>query len=130
MELTLWERICHRLLGRTLRDRARGDQDLTDALVKSHRPIVPEVYLATTIMSAVATILVCWLIVAAFFVPGIGIAALIEGTPIRPRRRLASSGSTGMRTSSMRPNPATVAPSSPTASSPWRGRSSYHSFSG
>ena len=120
MELTLWERICHRLLGRTLRDRARGDQDLTDALVKSHRPIMPEVYLRRRSCPLRRRSSSVGSSSPPSSYPASASSRSSKAPPIRPRRRLASSGSTGMRTSSMRPNPATVAPSSPTASSPGR----------
>ncbi len=46
MELTAWQKICHRLLGRAFKKRARNDQTLSEDLVKGNIPIMPEVYMA------------------------------------------------------------------------------------
>ena len=79
MDLTAWQRISNRLLGRLLRKRARRDKELSDSLVKGSMPMMPEVYLATTIITSIAVALVCWSFVALFFIPDIGIIAYWEG---------------------------------------------------
>ena len=79
MDLTAWQRISNRLLGRLLRKRARSDKELSESLVKGSMPMMPEVYLATTIITSIAVALVCWSFVALFFIPDIGIIAYWEG---------------------------------------------------
>ncbi len=79
MDLTAWQRISNRLLGRLLRKRARRDKELSESLVKGSMPMMPEVYLATTIITSIAVALVCWSFVALFFIPDIGIIAYWEG---------------------------------------------------
>ena len=71
MDLTTWQRICNRVLGRTLRKRARRDQTLSDNLVKGAMPMMPEVYLATAIITTIAIALVSWSFVSLFFIPDI-----------------------------------------------------------
>ena len=78
MDLTAWQRISNRLLGRLLRKRARRDKELSDSLVKGSMPMMPEVYLATTIITSIAITLVCWSFVALFFIPDIGVIAFWE----------------------------------------------------
>ena len=58
MDLTAWQRICHRLLGGVFKKRARADKELSDNLVKASMPMMPEVYLATVF---VTTIVICLL---------------------------------------------------------------------
>ena len=79
MDLTTWQRICNRFLGRLLRKRARADKELSKNLLKASMPMMPEVYLATTIITSIAVALVCWSFVALFFIPDIGIIAYWEG---------------------------------------------------
>ncbi|MCP2505044.1 MAG: hypothetical protein NLN65_07095, partial [Candidatus Poseidoniaceae archaeon] len=79
MDLTTWQRICNRFLGRMLRKRARNDKELSESLVKGSMPMMPEVYLATAIMTSLAITLICWGFVALFFIPDIGIIAYWEG---------------------------------------------------
>jgi len=79
MDLTTWQRICNRFLGRLLRKRARSDKELSASLVKASIPMMPEVFLATAIMTSVAIALSCWSVVALFFIPDIGIIAYWEG---------------------------------------------------
>ena len=43
MELTAWQKICHRILGRAFKKRARNDKTLSEDLVKGNMPIMPEV---------------------------------------------------------------------------------------
>ena len=78
MDLTTWQRICNRVLGRALRKRARRDQTLSDNLVKGAMPMMPEVYLATAIMTTIAIALVSWSFVSLFFIPDIGIISYWE----------------------------------------------------
>ena len=79
MDLTTWQRICNRFLGRLLRKRARNDKELSESLVKGSMPMMPEVYLATAIMTSLAITLICWGFVALFFIPDIGVIAYWEG---------------------------------------------------
>ena len=46
MELTAWQKICHRILGRVFKKKARNDAKLAEDLVKGNMPIMPEVYLS------------------------------------------------------------------------------------
>lgn len=78
MDLTAWQRICNRILGRVLKNRARADKELSDNLVKGSIKMMPEVYLATAIMTTIAITLVCWGFVSLFFIPDIGIIAYWE----------------------------------------------------
>ena len=45
MELTAWQKICHRILGKAFKKRARNDVKLSEDLVKGNMPIMPEVYI-------------------------------------------------------------------------------------
>ena len=78
MDLTAWQRICNRVLGRVVKKRARGDKELADNLVKGSMKMMPEVYLATAIMTTIAITLICWGFVSLFFIPDIGIIAYWE----------------------------------------------------
>ena len=78
MDLTAWQRICNRILGRVVKKRARADKELSDNLVKGSMKMMPEVYLATAIMTTIAITLVCWGFVSLFFIPDIGIIAYWE----------------------------------------------------
>ena len=79
MDLTTWQRICNRFLGRMLRKHARNDKELSESLVKGSMPMMPEVYLATALMTSLAITLICWAFIALFFIPDIGIIAYWEG---------------------------------------------------
>ena len=81
MDLTAWQRICNRILGRVVKKRARADKELSDNLVKGSMKMMPEVYLATAIMTTIAITLVCW---------GFGVDRRHERLSTRPRRRLDS----------------------------------------
>lgn len=72
MELTAWQKICHRILGRFLKKRARKDKDLSDDLVKGAMGVMPEVFVAQVIVTAISVFLICVAILAAFFAPGVG----------------------------------------------------------
>lgn len=78
MDLTAWQRICNRVLGRVLKRRARADKELSDNLVKGSLKMMPEVYLATAIMTTIAITLLSWGFVSLFFIPDIGIIAYWE----------------------------------------------------
>ena len=78
MDLTAWQRICNRILGRVVKNRARADKQLSDNLVKGSMKMMPEVYLATAIMTTIAITLGCWGFVSLFFIPDIGIIAYWE----------------------------------------------------
>lgn len=78
MELTAWQRICNRLLGRALKKRARANKDLSENLVKGSMPMMPEVYLASVWVTTVAVSLVCFGFLALIFMPEIGGIALYE----------------------------------------------------
>ena len=79
MDLTTWQRICNRILGRLLRKRARRDKELSESLVKGSMPMMPEVYLATVIVTSIAIALISWGVVGIFFFPEIGVIAFYEG---------------------------------------------------
>ena len=46
MDLTAWQKICHRILGKAFKKKARNDTKLSEDLVKGNMPIMPEVYMA------------------------------------------------------------------------------------
>jgi hypothetical protein len=79
MDLTAWQRICNRILGGVLKSKARNDKDLSKNLVKGAMPMMPEVFLATTIVTSIAIMAISWAIVAIFFAPNIGVIAYWEG---------------------------------------------------
>ena len=81
MELTAWQKICHRILGRVLKKRARNDKDLSDDLVKGAIPVMAEVFVAQILVTSVAVFLICWAIVAAFFFPNVGFIDFYESIP-------------------------------------------------
>jgi hypothetical protein len=81
MDLTAWQRICNRVLGRVVKKRARGDKELADNLVKGSMKMMPEVYLATAIMTTMAITLICWGFVSLFFIPDIGIIKTLSTQP-------------------------------------------------
>ena len=54
MELSLWQQFCNRLLGRMLKKRARSNKELSDNIVKGKLDIMPEVYIAQTILITLA----------------------------------------------------------------------------
>jgi len=78
MELTTWQIFCHRLIGRSLKKRARGDPTLSKKLDQAGIAVMPEVYLAVNIVSTIAVSLISIAIVTIFFVPEIGIIAFWE----------------------------------------------------
>ena len=79
MDLTAWQRICNRILGGAVRKRARNDKVLSANLVKGSMPMMPEVYLATVIITTIAIALISWGVVGIFFFPEIGVIAFYEG---------------------------------------------------
>jgi len=79
MELTTWQRICNRILGGVLKSKARNDKELSKNLIKAAMPLMPEVFLATTIVTSIAIMAISWAVVAVFFVPDIGVIAYWEG---------------------------------------------------
>ena len=79
MDLTAWQRICNRLLGGFVKKRARNDKELSGNLVKGAMGMMPEVYLATVIVTTIAITFMSWAFVAIFFVPDIGVIAFYEG---------------------------------------------------
>ena len=81
MELTAWQKICHRVLGKVLKKRARGDKTLSSNLVKGAIPVMPEVFVAQILLTSFAILLICWAIVAAFFFPNVGIIDFYESIP-------------------------------------------------
>ncbi len=81
MELTAWQKICHRILGRAFKKRARGDKELSENLVKGNMPIMPEVYMAQVFVTTVAVTAVCGLILTGVFLPGIGLIDWYESRP-------------------------------------------------
>jgi hypothetical protein len=78
MELTTWQKLCHRIIGRSMKKKARADASLSKQLDQAGITIMPEVYLAVNIVSTIAVSLISMSIVALFFVPEIGIIAFWE----------------------------------------------------
>jgi len=78
MDLTAWQRICHRLLGGVFKKRARADKELSDNLVKASMPMMPEVYMATVFVTTFVITALGIGFVALFFVPEIGVIDLWE----------------------------------------------------
>mgnify|MGYP005747222843 CR=1 FL=1 len=81
MDLTAWQKICHRILGRAFKKKGRNDQTLSDDLVKGNMPIMPEVYLAQVFVTTVAVSAICGMILTAIFLPDIGLIAWYESRP-------------------------------------------------
>jgi hypothetical protein len=79
MDLTAWQRICNRILGGVLKSKARKDKELSENIVKAAMPMMPEVFLATTIVTSFAIMMISWAFVALFFIPDIGVIAYWEG---------------------------------------------------
>ncbi len=81
MELTAWQKICHRILGKAFKKKARSDQDLSDNLVKGNIGIMPEVYLAQVFVTTVAVTVICGVLLTAIFLPEIGLIDWYESRP-------------------------------------------------
>ena len=81
MELTAWQKICHRILGRAFKKKARGDAQLSDDLVKGNMPIMPEVYMAQLFVTTVAVTIICAILLVGVFLPDIGLIAWYESRP-------------------------------------------------
>jgi hypothetical protein len=79
MDLTAWQRICNRILGGVLKSKARKDKELSENIIKAAMPMMPEVFLATTIVTSFAIMMISWAFVAIFFIPDIGVIAYWEG---------------------------------------------------
>ena len=73
MELNTWQKICHRILGRAFKKKARNDKDLSENLVKGNVPIMPEVYMAQVFVTTIAIVAICGMILTAIFMPKIGL---------------------------------------------------------
>ena len=58
MELSSWQRFCYRVAGRWFPS-ARQDKDLSQRLQRANVLILPEVHKATTLITVVATVLIC-----------------------------------------------------------------------
>ena len=78
MELTAWQKICHRILGRVFKKKARNDAKLADDLVKGNMPIMPEVYMAQLFVTTVAVTIICAILLAGVFMPDIGLISWYE----------------------------------------------------
>ena len=78
MELTGWQKICHRIIGKPIKKRARADKELCKTLEQAAIPLMPEVYMATNIVSSIAVFLVCIGVIVIVFFPGIGVISLYE----------------------------------------------------
>ena len=81
MELTAWQKICHRILGRAFKKKARNDKTLSEDLVKGNIPIMPEVYLAQVFVTTVAVSIICGMIITAVYMPEIGLIDWYESRP-------------------------------------------------
>tara|TARA_B100000767_G_scaffold275079_1_gene310333 strand:+ start:1448 stop:2467 length:1020 start_codon:yes stop_codon:yes gene_type:complete len=73
MELTAWQKICHRILGKAFKKRARNDKVLSANLVKGNIPVMPEVYLAQVFVTTIAVTIICGMFLTAIFIPDIGL---------------------------------------------------------
>ncbi len=78
MELTLWQRICTRVVGPFVKKKARRNKELSESLVKGAIPMMPEVYMATVIMTSIVVMFISWGFVSLFFIPDIGVIAFYE----------------------------------------------------
>ena len=81
MELTAWQKICHRILGGFFKRKARADKELSENLVKGNMPIMPEVYMAQVFVTTVAVVGICGMILAGLFLPEVGLIAWYEAQP-------------------------------------------------
>tara|TARA_B100000459_G_C8593439_1_gene208777 strand:- start:908 stop:1927 length:1020 start_codon:yes stop_codon:yes gene_type:complete len=81
MDLTAWQKICHRILGKAFKKKARNDTKLSEDLVKGNMPIMPEVYMAQLFVTTVAVTIICGILLAAIFMPDIGLIAWYESRP-------------------------------------------------
>lgn len=81
MDLTAWQKICHRILGKAFKRKARNDTKLSEDLVKGNMPIMPEVYMAQLFVTTVAVTIICGILLAAVFMPDIGLIAWYESRP-------------------------------------------------
>ena len=81
MELTAWQKICHRILGKVFKKRARNDTKLSDDLVKGNMPIMPEVYMAQLFVTTVTVSIICVILLVAVFMPEIGLIDWYESRP-------------------------------------------------
>ena len=78
MELNAWQKIGHRLLGGILKKRARENKELTKNIERGNLTVMPEVFMATSILSTVATIGILVGLNFLIFMPEIGGIALYE----------------------------------------------------
>ena len=67
MELTAWQKICHRILGKAFKKKARGDAKFSEDLVKGDMPIMPEVYMAQLFVTTVAVTIICGILLTGSF---------------------------------------------------------------
>ena len=81
MELTAWQKICHRILGKAFKNRARNDKELCDDLIKGNIPVMPEVYMAQVFVTTITVAIICGLIITGFFLPEIGFIDWYEDRP-------------------------------------------------
>lgn len=81
MELTAWQKICHRILGKTFKKKARNDKVLSENLVKGNIPIMPEVYLAQVFITTLAVVIICGVLLTAIYLPEIGLIDWYEARP-------------------------------------------------
>ena len=81
MELTAWQKFCHRILGKAFKKKARNDKTLSEDLVKGNMPIMPEVYLAQLFVTTIAVTILCGMILTAIFIPDIGLIDWYEARP-------------------------------------------------
>lgn len=81
MELTAWQKICHRILGKAFKKKARNDKVLSENLVKGNIPIMPEVYLAQVFITTLAVTIICGVLLTAIYLPEIGLIDWYEARP-------------------------------------------------
>ncbi len=78
MTLSGWQRFSNIILGRLIRKKARDDREIKQLLSQANIRIMPEVYKASSIMSTIATFIVCIGILVLAFFPLIGGIAIFE----------------------------------------------------
>ena len=81
MDLTAWQKFCHRILGKAMKKKARNDETLSANLIQGNIPVMPEVFLAQVFVTTVAVSMICGVLLTAIFLPDIGLIDWYESRP-------------------------------------------------